>query len=140
METRKKLRITSICLLVVMGVFIGSNEYILAQDENGGEEIIEDFTTEQSVTVIGLGVGAGLLLAYQGYRTTGDDWDTLKFFDGVIMSVIGSVPLAIGAAVTATELNIFMYVAIFFAALGIGQQISATRKRTIPSNATAKPE
>lgn len=93
-----------------------------------------EINTTQAVTVIFLGVGAGVLVAYQGYRTTKDDWDTLKFFDGVIYSVLASVPLAVGTALTQTELGIFGYVTIFFASLGIGYQIKQSKKSTIPSN------
>ena len=134
MKTRKILRVSSIVLLVAMVGYMGYNEVVVAQDENGDIANVSGFNTEQSITVILLGVGAGVLLAYQGYRTTSDDWDTLKFFDGVIMSVLGSIPLAIGAAATSTTLDVFGYVLIFFAALGIGQQISVTRRKTIPSN------
>jgi len=139
MKTRKALRITSIVMLVAFVAMMGYNQVTLAQ-EDVGEETEDAETTgfdmEQSVTVVGLGIGAGLLLAYQGYRTTKADWDTLKFFDGVIMSVLGSVPLAIAASATSTELDMFGYVLVFFAALGIGQQITVTRKKTVPSNET----
>lgn len=132
METIKKLRVLSICMLVTIGGFIAVDEFAYAQDEVP----VEDPNTEQSIIIVLLGIGAGALLAYQGYRTTAEDWDSLKFFDGLIMSVLGSVPLAIGAAITSTELNIFGYVLIFFSALGLGQQFLASRKKTIPSNTT----
>ena len=93
-----------------------------------------EFDTTQAGIVIILGVGAGFLVAYQGYRTTKEDWDTLKFFDGVIYAVLGAVPLAIGTAIIQTNLGIFEYVIVFFGAVGIGSQIQKTRKSTIPSN------
>lgn len=132
--TRKPLRIASIVMLVAMVGFIGYNEFAIAQEEADAAATIEGIDTDQAITVILLGIGAGTLLAYQGYRTTKADWDTLKFFDGLIMSVLGSVPLAMIAAATNTSLDIFGYVLIFFAALGIGQQITVTRKKTVPSN------
>ncbi len=134
---RKPLRIASIVMLVAMVSFIGFNEYALAEDHEVAEEEAAEATginTEQAATVLLLGIGAGVLTAYQGYRTTKADWDTLKFFDGVIMSVLGSVPLAIAAAATGAQLDMFGYILIFFAALGIGNQITKTRKKTVPSN------
>ena len=134
MKTRKVLRIASIVMIAAM-IGLMANQYVLAEEH--GEEAtdpIVEFNTGQAATVIFLGIGAGTLAAYQGYRTTKADWDTLKFFDGLIMSVLGSVPLAITAAVINTQLDLFGYVLIFFAALGIGNQITKTRKTTIPSN------
>ncbi len=128
---RKPLRIASILMLVGMIAFM-SYEYAIAEEHEEEAEPLID--TDQATMVILLGVSAGVLAAYQGYRTTKADWDTLKFFDGVIMSVLGSVPLAITAAATGATLDLFGYVLIFFAALGIGNQITKTRKKTVPSN------
>lgn len=100
-------------------------------------EVVEgvQINSDQAITIVVIGIAAGFLVAYQGYRTTPEDFDPLKFFDGVIYSVIGSVPLAIGTAVT-TDLTVFGYVSIFFAAIGVGSQIKKTRQRTIKANAT----
>lgn len=94
-----------------------------------------DINSDQAMTIVVIGIAAGLLVAYQGYRTTPEDFDKLKFFDGVIYAVIGSVPLAIGASLT-VNLDVFGYVTIFFAAIGVGSQIKKTRQKTIPTNAT----
>jgi len=115
---------------VIAVAMVGMN-YSYGQSISGFE-----INTEQSAIVISLGIGAGILVAYQGYRTTPEDWDTLKFFDGVIKNTLASVPLAIGAAVTQTEINLFVYAMIFFAAMGISTQYSYSRKKTIPNNAT----
>ncbi len=132
--TRKPLRIASIVMLVAMVSFVGFNEFAIAEEHEEAAEAL--INSEQAATVLLLGIGAGVLTAYQGYRTTKAEWDTLKFFDGVIMSVLGSVPLAIAAAATGATLDLFGYVLIFFAALGIGNQITKTRKKTVPSNET----
>jgi len=127
--------------LLLAGVLIGIISIVsfgltsvYAQEEGtldlGGIE----FSTDSMFVVVLLGIGAGFLTAYQGYRTTAADWDTLKFFDGVIKAVLGSVPLAIGSALTQTQLGVFEYVMIFFAALGIGVTITQARKKTIGSN------
>ena len=110
---------------------------VFAQEEGTVAGIV--FSTDQMLIVIVLGIGAGFLTAYQGYRTTKNDWDTLKFFDGVIMAVLGSVPLAIGSALQATQLGVFEYVMIFFASLGIGMTINRARKKTVGSNEVKAP-
>ena len=97
-----------------------------------------EFDTTQSITIILIGCGAGLLVSYQGYRTTTDDFDTLKFFDSVIKSILVSVPLAITSALTYTHLGIFEYVLIFGASMGFAWQIRKTMKPTLSSN-EAKP-
>lgn len=126
--------------MLVLGLLIGivsigmfGIQSIFAQENGDTNEGLE-FATGDAGIVLLLGVGAGFLTAYQGYRTTNKDFDTLKFFDGVIMAVLGAVPLAIGAAMTQTNMGIFEYVMIFFAALGIGNQITKTRAKTVPSN------
>ena len=86
--------------------------------------------------VIVVGGLAGLVTAYQGIRTTAEKFDRLKFFDGVLMAIIGAVPLAVMASYDVIELNVFGYVIIFFAAIGVGVQITKTRKKTIPSLST----
>lgn len=93
-----------------------------------------EFDTTQSVTIIVIGVSAGLLVAYQGYRTTSKDWDTLVFFDSVIKSTLISIPLAVASAITQTHLGIFEYVTIFGASMGFAWQLRKTLKPTIPSN------
>lgn len=109
-----------------------ASEQVLAQ----GQAESMTFNSTEMATVILIGIAAGFLNAYQGYRTTPDDFDTLKFFDGVIKASLSSVPLAIGAAVAQTELNLFIYALIFFAAIGISVQWTKSRQTTIPSNAS----
>lgn len=96
------------------------------------------FDTTQSITVVLIGVGAGFLVAYQGYRTTTKDWDTLQFFDSVIKATLVSIPLAVGSAITQTHLGIFEYVAIFGASMGFAWQLKKSMKPTLSSN-EAKP-
>ena len=116
---------------IVATLALGLNS-VFAQEEAQDEFVLD---ANQSIIVVLVGAFAGLLTAYQGYRTTKENWDTLKFFDGVIMAILGSVPLAIGSAITQTQLGVFEYVMIFFASLGIGVQIKYTRQPTVPSNA-----
>ena len=90
--------------------------------------------TQQGLIIVGLGIGAGFLVAYQGYRTTKKDWDTLLFFDGVIKAVIGSVPLAIVGAMSQSSFGVVEYTIIFFGAMGISHQIKKSTQKTVPSN------
>jgi hypothetical protein len=93
-----------------------------------------EIDTTQSLTVIGVGFSAGLLVAYQGYRATSKDWDTLVFLDSVIKSVLVSVPLAVTSALTHSSLGIFEYVLIFGASMGFAWQLRKTMKPTLSSN------
>ncbi len=126
----RTMKIGLITTVVLAGLL--TTDLAFGQTIEAGGIVIDE---KQSLTVLGLGVLAGVITAYQGYRTTKEPWDTLKFFDGLIMNVIGSVILAIGAAVTQTELNVFGYVAVFAGAMGIGVQINYSRRKTVPSNA-----
>ena len=125
----------AIVLLVIFAGTIGCQDIILAQTPG----VAIQMTSSEMATVVLIGILGGLLHAYQGYRTGTEDFDKLKFFDGIIMCIIASVPLAIGAAVQQTAsgqaLNVFTYVLIFFASIGIGFQIQQSRLKTIPSNA-----
>ena len=125
--------------LVMFGIFSLIAVAMIGVDQANAQSISMDgfeINAEESAIVIGLGLGAGILVAYQGFRTTPEDFDGLKFLDGVIKNTLASVPLAIGAAVAQTELNVFVYAIIFFAAMGISTQYSYSRKKTIPNNAT----
>lgn len=128
----RKIHILAILSIVALAGFVTS-DFASAQEI----EIVDgvEINGEQAITVVFIGIAAGFLVAYQGYRTTPEDFDTMKFFDGVIYAVIGAVPLAIGTAMT-VNLDVFGYVTIFFAAIGVGSQIKKARQRTIPSNAT----
>lgn len=125
----KNMVLLTLAIIGSMMVIPVSNVFAQTVDIQGIE-----FDTTQSITVIGLGVGAGLLVAYQGYRTTKADWDTLIFFDGVIKCVLVSVPLAVGSAITQTHLGIFEYVIIFGASMGFAWQMKKTQKPTLSSN------
>lgn len=123
-----KYKKISLVLIIAMIGLVGIGQTSYGQNVDA----LANISSEQSIIVVVLGIGAGALVAYQGYRTSSEDWNTLRFFDGLIMSVIGSIPLAIGAAISQTELNLFGYVAIFFSAIGVGYQITQTRKKTVP--------
>lgn len=127
-------RITRIGLVAVLALSaLISMDYALAQT---GTDVPFVINETQAGIVIGLGIGAGFLTAYQGYRTTNEDWDTLKFFDGVIEHTLGAIPLALAAAVSQTSFGLVEYAIIFFAAIGVGVQINYSRKKTVESNAT----
>lgn len=91
--------------------------------------------TNAEILIVLLGVFGGLTTAYNGYRKNkveqGDQfkWDSGKFFDRVIMGVLTSVPLAIGAAADVITLNIFTIVLIYLASLGGSELIMEIRAR-----------
>ena len=125
----KLYHISASLLALVAGLFFARQAF--AQTE-----VIPAITENHMLMVVAIGIFAGLVRAYQGYRKTGEDFDTLKFLDSVITSAIVSVPLAIGSAILQTEFNVFTYVTVFGAAIGFTSQIQAIREKTIPSNAT----
>lgn len=130
----------AIVLLIIFAGTIGIQNIVFA-DAPG---IAIQMSSSEMATVVLVGAIGGLLHAYQGYRTGKEDFDKLKFFDGVITCILSSVPLAIGAAIQQTAsgqpLNVFTYVLIFFASIGLGFQIQQTRKSTIPSNQAEPPK
>ena len=119
----------SLSIIASMMIIPVSNTFAQNLDVQGIE-----FDTNTGLTIVLIGVSAGVLVAYQGYRTTKENWDTLKFLDGLIYSVLGSVPLAIGSAITQTHLGIFEYVMIFGASMGFGWQMRKSREPTVASN------
>ncbi len=101
-------------------------------------EIAEGLTlsTNQVVIIIGIGSLAGLVKAWQGYDKSPNDFDLLKFVNGVRDNILVSLPLALGAALAMPDLHAVGYVMIFFAVMGgagLGKKI---RQTSIPSNAT----
>jgi len=114
-------------MLVVLVGTLGIMNMAYAQEELR-------LVDEQTLKIILVGTLGGLLMAYQGYRTSKEEWDTLKFFDGVLHTVIVSVPIALGAALTQTDLSLYGLVLVFFASIGAGSQLMEARTKTIPSN------
>ena len=134
MTRTKKLAMIA---LVALFASIGVQDVAFAQTPN----VAIQLTATEMLTVVGVGAFGGLLHAWQIYRTGQKDFDTLVFIDNVINCVIGSVPFAIaealGQSVTGAPLNVFTYVAIFFASIGLGSQIKLTLQPTVPSQGTS---
>jgi len=125
--------IAKILLIVLIGMISGT---AFAQNDTQvlPADVPFEFSASEAAIVL-LGVLGGLTTAYNGYRRNkikqGDafKWDSGKFLDRVIMGVLVSVPLAIGAAADVIVLNIFTIVMIYLASLGGTQLIMELRKR-----------
>lgn len=118
---------------------IGAIFLVLALTTFGINSVYADtlpvqLSQDQMILVIIIGAIGGLYMAWNGYRTAPENetFSILKFLDGVFKSALVSVPLAITASLSQTEMNIFAYVAIFGASVGYTWIISNAQKKTIP--------
>lgn len=96
-------------------------------------EIEIEFSPTQLLIVV-IGVFAGLVTAYNGYRKAKIDkpdekFDIGKFLDRVIIAIIASVPIAIGEAAGLVTLDLFGAILIFLAALGSAELVMEIRTR-----------
>lgn len=124
-----------LAVLIIAGLAIGlsTNQYAEAQEI----ELVEgvELNTTQVIYIIIIGGVAGVIVAWQGYDKSPNDFDKILFINGVRDAVLASIPIALTTALT-MELNAVGYVIVFFAAMGLGDRISKARKASIPSNAT----
>lgn len=84
---------------------------------------LTDISFDQEGIIIVIGVSAGLITAWQGFSKTNTPFNVRKFMDRVIASVIVSVGIAMASFATQTETGLFMYVLVFFAAMGATQVV-----------------
>lgn len=113
-------------LLICVIAIVPASSMAYAQET--GMEI--QFTSNEQLAIVIVGILAGVTSAYQGFSKSGEEFSSRKFFDRVVTSSISSVALAVGAAATQTEVNIFMYVMVFLAAIGSTDLIIRQRART----------
>lgn len=95
-----------------------------------------ELSTTQVGFVIGIGVLAGAIKAWQGYDKSPNDFDFLKFINGIRDNVLVSIPVAFGAALALPELHAVGYVMIFFTVIGAAGFVQKAREQSIPSNAS----
>lgn len=93
-------------------------------------------STDQVIFVIGIGALAGAIKAWQGYDKSPNDFDLLKFVNGVRDNILVSIPIAFGAALALPEIHAVGYVMIFFAVIGGASFAQKARQTSIPSNAS----
>ena len=101
-------------------------------------QITEDLTlsTNQVITVIIIGALAGTLKAWQGYDKSPNDFDLLKFVNGIRDNILISIPIAFGAALALPDLHAVGYVMIFFSVMGAAGLAHKAKEKSIPSNAS----
>src|SRR5574338_1236126 len=135
MTMRNHIRLIAVLIgLTSMAGILGSTTpFAFAQDVTLSPGI--ELNTGQVINVIIIGGVAGLLVAYQGYSKSPNDFDSVRFVNGVLNAVLASIPLALATALT-TDLNAVGYVNVFFASAGLGGIISKARQTSISSNAT----
>ena len=93
-------------------------------------------STDQVVFIIGIGALAGTIKAWQGYDKSPNNFDLLRFVNGVRDNILIAIPIAFGAALTMPELHAVGYVMIFFAVIGAAGFAQKSREKSIPSNAS----
>ncbi len=121
--------------MMIVGIFaiLTTSGIGLAFAEEHEPEIV---FSEFQFIVIGIGVIAGFVTAYNGYaknkREQGKEFefDRSKFLDRVFMAVLGSIPLAIAESANVIKLDLFGAWIIFAAALGTSQLIMEVRNRS----------
>lgn len=101
-------------------------------------QITEDLalSTDQVIFVIGIGALAGAIKAWQGYDKSPNDFDLLKFVNGIRDNILVAIPIAFGAALALPEIHAVGYVMIFFAVIGGAGFAQKARQKSIPSNAS----
>jgi len=96
-----------------------------------------EFTAAEGIVIL-LGLAAGLTTAYLRMRAArakaiadGKEWkfDATRFIDRVIMAVLASIPLALGAATDVLTLNAFTMIMIYLASLGSSELILELREK-----------
>jgi len=120
---------TSLAILAIVAVSVSGIGLAHAQTEEP-----EIAFSEFQLVIIGIGVLAGLVTAYNGYRKSqnGDNpepFNITKFLDRVFMAVLGSIPLAIAESANIIKLDLFGAWIVFAAALGTAQLIMEIRTR-----------
>ncbi len=101
-------------------------------------QITEDLalSTDQVIFVIIIGAVAGAIKAWQGYDKSPNDFDFLRFVNGIRDNILVSIPIAFGAALALPELHAVGYVMIFFSVIGAASFAQKARETSIPSNAS----
>lgn len=128
-----KKKLLAIMIIAALAIGLTTNQFAEAQDIVISEGI--ELNTTQVIYVIIIGSVGGVIVAWQGYDKSPNDFDKILFINGVRDAVLASVPIAIATALT-IELNAVGYVLVFFATMGLGSRITTARKSSIPSNAT----
>ncbi len=114
-------------ILIAVSISLGINSAYAQEPKT-----LEDISFESEGVIIIIGVVGGLVSAWQGFSKTNSAFNVRKFIDRVIVSIIASVGIAIGAFVATEETGIFMYVMVFFASIGASQlTLKATQPKKV---------
>ena len=95
-----------------------------------------ELSTEQVVFVVIIGSIAGLVKSWQGYDKSPNNFDLLRFANGVRDNILISIPVALGTALTMPDMHAVGYVMLFFTVMGAAAFVQSARKKSIPSNAS----
>ena len=126
-------------VMVLMVAAIAATPLAFAQENETDTttDIPIEFTASEGVVIL-LGLAAGLTTAYLRMRAgrakalaDGKEWkfDATRFIDRVVMAVLASIPLALGAAADIVTLNAFTMIMIYLASLGSSELILELREK-----------
>ncbi len=123
------MRKTALAMFAIIALTVSTTGLASAQTEEP-----EIAFSEFQLAIIGIGVLAGFVTAYNGYRRSQngespEPFNITKFLDRVFMAVIGSIPLAIAESANIIRLDLFGAWIVFAAALGTSELIMEIRTR-----------
>lgn len=111
-----KFKRTAILASILL-VTVGSLAYAQEEAEHEPEEEA-GLTYEEQVAIVGVGVLAGLVTAYQGFSKSGKPFVFRLFLDRVIVAIISSLGIAIASVVVEEPVTLFTLVLVFLASAG----------------------
>ena len=127
---KKQFMSTAIIALISI-VMVSGLAY--AQEEAPEEAVL---TFEEQLAIVGVGVLAGLITAYQGFSKSGEDFVLKLFLDRVITAVIASLAIAVSTVVLEEPVTLFTLVMVFLASIGTASLFLTGRQKT---KSTSKP-
>ena len=125
----------SLVLLVCAGLLWSGME-AYGQEDVSIDEVPIEFSAQEFL-ILGVGVLGGLTIAYLGYREAKAKdpkvtFSGTRFFDRVILAVLVSIPLAIGAAGDLVAINLFTLWMVYGTSLGTAEIIMRLREKHKP--------
>ena len=122
---------SKIAIFAVVAIMVTGTGLAFGQETPEEPEIVFN---EFQIAIIGIGIAAGFVTAYNGWRKSqnGDNPEKFvltKFLDRVFIAALGSIPLAIAESVNVLKLDLFGAWIVFAAALGTTELIMEIRNR-----------
>jgi len=108
----KRTAILASIMLVAIGGLAFAQGAVHPEPEEPG------LTYEEQLSIVIVGVIAGLLTAYQGFSKSGKPFVLRLFLDRTITAIIASLGIAIASVVVEEPVTLFTLVLVFLASVG----------------------